>query len=425
VALARIFPSIITCPSRLAPAVATKTREISLHSFRTFTAGWPFLGLQISSAAMNLSHALAAVLYPWVMYQISGSIFWTTAIAAVTVSLLLAGLVIGGFLAEFVGFRDVALSASNLAALMALAVAALYAADLLTPTLFLTLAVMGAILGGPATIAIETRLPEIARFSKVSPHQASIVDDVVDGTVLVGSPVVAGYLLTTAGVLGLMWAIAVLSVIALAFLSLSLPRFRLAAAPKLRDTFEGFQWLKGVTRASHSFLGGSFALGFFITLQIFLVPAALAIDDMPAELLGLFLSGAAAGMIVVNIVLATSTQRHANNDVTSAALLGLAASVAMLAFNMSPLMLLAAGLVAGFSGGLLSPIYAAILRVRAPRRLRSPVLGLAYAALLVFLPGEMLVVGILISAASLKTAFVISALGLLVVALIYHCWIVD
>ena len=396
-----------------------------MHSFRTFTVGWPFIGLQISSAAMNLSHALAAVLYPWVMYQISGSIFWTTAIAAVTVSLLLAGLVVGGFLADFIGFRDVALSASNLAALMALAVAALYAADLLTPKLFLTLTMMGAILGGPATVAIETRLPEIARFSKISPHQAGVMDDVVDGTVLVGSPVVAGYLLTTTGVLGLMWAIAALNVIALAFLSLSLPRFRLAPTPRIRDTVESFQWLKGVSRASPSFIGGSFALGFFITMQIFLIPAALAIDDMPAELLGLFLSGAAAGMIVVNVILATSTQRHADNDVTSAALLGLAASLALLAFNMSPLMLLAAGLVAGFSGGLLSPIYATVLRVRAPRRLRSPVLGLAYAATVAFLPGEMLVVGILIYAASLKTAFVISAIGLLLVALIYHCWFVD
>lgn len=396
-----------------------------MHSLRTFTAGWPFIGLQISSAATNLSHALAAVLYPWVMYQLSGSIFWTTAIAAVTVSLLLAGLVVGGYLADIVGFRDVALSASNLAALTALAVAALYATDLLTPALFLSLAVAGAILGGPATIAIETRLPEIARFSKISPHQASIVDDAVDGTVLVGSPVLAGYLLTTMGVLALMWAIAILSVIALVLLSLSLPRFRPAATPRLRDTVESFQWLKRASRAPHALLGGSFALGFFITMQIFLVPAGLAIGEMPAELLGLFLSGAAAGMIIVNVVLATSTQRHADNDVTSAALLGLAASVALLAFNMSPLMLLAAGLVAGFSGGLLSPIYATILRVRAPRRLRSPVLGLAYASIVIFLPGEMLVAGILIYAASLKTAFVISAIGLLVVALIYHCWFVE
>ena len=202
-----------------------------MHSLRTITVKWPFIGLQISNAAMNLGQALAAVLYPWVMYQISGSILWTTAIVAVTVSLLLLGLVLGGYIADFVGLRDVALSASNLTAVMALAVAALYAADLLTPKLFLTLAVIGAILDGPAAIAVEARLPEIARLSRVSGHNASVIDDIIDATVLIGAPAITGILLATVGVPGLMWAIAVLSVIALVFLSLSLPRFRLSPPP--------------------------------------------------------------------------------------------------------------------------------------------------------------------------------------------------
>lgn len=141
-----------------------------MHALKTIAVKWPFIGLQISNAATNLGHALAAVLYPWVMYQISGSILWTTAIAAITVSLLLIGLIFGGYLADLVGFRDVALSASSLAAVMALAVAALYAADLLTPKLFLIVAVIGRILDGPATIAVEARLQEIARLSKVSRH---------------------------------------------------------------------------------------------------------------------------------------------------------------------------------------------------------------------------------------------------------------
>ena len=103
----------------------------------------------------------------------------------------------------------------------------------------------------------------------------------------------------------------------------------------------------------------------FITMQIFLVPAALAIDEMPAELLGFFLSGAAAGMIVVNILLATTKPRATRqSDVLGAALLGLSASVALLAFNMSPLMLLASGLLAGCSGGLLSPVYTAMQQTK-------------------------------------------------------------
>ncbi len=396
-----------------------------MQSLRTIAVKWPFIGLQISNAAMNLGHALAAVLYPWVMYQISGSILWTTAIAAVTVSLLLMGLVVGGYLAELIGIRDVALSASNLAALMALAVATLYATDLLTPNLFLTLAVIGGILEGPATIAVEAKLPEIARLSKVSNHQANVIDDIIDSTVLVGAPVIVGLLLATVGVLGLMWAIAALSVTALIFLFLSLPRFRLATAPRLQDTFESFRWFRQALRAPHLLFGGSFALGFFITMQIFLVPAALAIDDMPAESLGLFLSGAAAGMIVINIILATMKPRHASSDVPGATLLGLSASVALLAFNMSPLMLLASGLLAGLSGGLLSPVHAAMPQMRAPRHLRSTALGLAHATLVIFLPAEMLLVGILIYTVSVKTTFVISAIGLLTMALVYHCWFVD
>lgn len=396
-----------------------------MHSLRTLAVKWPFIGLQISNAAMNLGHLLAGVLYPWVMYQISGSILWTTAIAALSVSLLLMGLIFGGYLADFVGFRDVALSASNLSALMALAVAVLYANDLLTPKLFLILAVIGAILDGPATIALEARLPEIARLSKVSGHQADLIDDIIDCIVLVGAPAIAGFLLATVGVLGLMWAIAGLSMIALAFLSLSLPRFRLAAPPTLQDTLESFRWFRRASSSPHLLFGGSFALGFFITMQIFLVPAALAIDEMPVDLLGLFLSGAAVGMIVVNVLLATTKPRHTLSDVPGAALLGLSASVALLAFNMSPLMLLASGVLAGFSGGLLSPVYAAMPQTRPPRHLRSTVLGLAYAALVIFLPVATLLTGFLIYIVSVKTTFVISAVGLLIVALIYHCWCVD
>jgi MFS family permease len=401
----------------------TKSTEISLHSFRTFTVKLPFIGVQVGSAAMTISHLLAALLYPWVMYQISGSVIWMTAIAAVNVSLLLIGLAVGGYLVDFIGFRDIALSASNLAALTGLAVTSLYAADLLTPELFLSLAAIGAILGGPSTVALETRMPDIARFSKVPPRQADTINDVLDFTVLVGAPAVANYLLTSIGVLGLMWAITALSVIALPLLALCIPHFRLGETPRVQDTFESFKFLQETSGQQHARLGGSFVLGFFITMQLFLVPAALAINEMPTDMLGFFLSGAAAGMIVLNV--ATSSQRRADNDVTSEALLGLAASVALLAFNLSPLMLLAAGVIAGFSTGLLSPMYSSMLGIRAPRHLRSPALGLTYAALVVFLPGEMLAVGILIYAASLQTALIISAVVLLVAALAWHCWFVD
>lgn len=396
-----------------------------MHALKTIAVKWPFIGLQISNAATNLGHALAAVLYPWVMYQISGSILWTTAIAAITVSLLLIGLIFGGYLADLVGFRDVALSASNLAAVMALAVAALYAADLLTPKLFLILAVIGRSLDGPATIAVEARLKEIARLSKVSRHHANLTDDIIDAIVLVGAPAIASFMLVTAGVLGLMWAIAALTVFALAFLSLSLPRFRLAATPRFRDTFDSLRWFIHATSTPNLLIGSSFAVAFFITMHIFLVPVALGIDDMPIESSCLFLSAAAAGMIVVNLILTTKKTRHLSSDALVAPLLGLSGSAALLAFNMSPLMLLVSGLLAGFSAGFLSPVYAAMPQTKAPRHLRSTALGLAYATLLFFLPAEMLVAGILIYTVSVKAAFVISAVGLLMVALIYHCWFAD
>jgi hypothetical protein len=59
------------------------------------SAQWPF-GLQLSNIALSFSHAFAAVLYPWIMYDLTRSVGCTALIAFVNAGVLVIGMVFGG-----------------------------------------------------------------------------------------------------------------------------------------------------------------------------------------------------------------------------------------------------------------------------------------------------------------------------------------
>ncbi|PST22976.1 hypothetical protein C7U61_00020 [Rhizobium sp. JAB6] len=56
------------------------------------SAQWPFW-LQLSNIALNFSHAFAAILYPWIMYDLTRSVGCTALIAFVNAGVLVIGMV--------------------------------------------------------------------------------------------------------------------------------------------------------------------------------------------------------------------------------------------------------------------------------------------------------------------------------------------
>lgn len=384
---------------------------------------WPFVGLQLSNVALNFSHALATVLYPWIMYDLTGSVVCMALMAFMSGIVLLAGMVFGGYVAELLGIRHTALISAKIGTLTALLVAALYTADFLTPGTLIFLSLLSAILDGPAAVATEVRVPEIARLSRLPKSKANSIDDMIDGFVLLTASAASAFIIAAIGSKDAAWWIAICNFTAMMFLSFSLPKFRLRAAPQLRDVIVAGKQLRHMASSLPLALCASAALGFSMTLQIFLVPAALRLQGESVAWLGIFIAASATGTIIMNMHLASRQEVPAPASIVSRAFLGLAFAMGLLWIEISPLTMVLAGLVAGLANGWLSPAFAAILEVKSPRGIRPHVMGLSYSIVLLFLPLEYMLTGVSIGVTSLKTTFILSFFVLSLAATISSAWL--
>lgn len=70
---------------------------------------WPFTGLQLASITVNLANAVTTVVYPWLVYDLTGSASWMGVVAALTLFPAIFGSAFGGIVAERIGIRRMAL----------------------------------------------------------------------------------------------------------------------------------------------------------------------------------------------------------------------------------------------------------------------------------------------------------------------------
>lgn len=379
---------------------------------------WPFIGLQASNIAMNCAHAFGTVLYPWIMYDISGSPLLMTLSFAINVAILLAGFVWGGCIAERIGIRNTAVLSATICLATSLLIAAFYTAGLLTPALLIMFAALGVLLEGPSIIALETRLPEIARLSRLSIPQANAIDGGVDGTVLLVAPTISAILLATLGVEPAVWIVALASFACWLCLSWSLPDFSSRAAPEPFDARVASDWLRALSGPLEPYLPASAILASFVILQALIVPAALRDAGLPASLLALFIGAAMVGTLFANFWLAIKGAAAAGMNGLTSACVGLAIAVAFLSLGLSVASLAIAGFLAGLANGLLTPVFVNMMQLKASRGVGGQLLGFSYAALLVFLPMEALIAGLLLHAMSIEAACLALACLLLLAALV-------
>ncbi|NLS20652.1 MFS transporter [Rhizobium sp. P40RR-XXII] len=384
---------------------------------------WPFVGLQLSNVALNASHAFATVLYPWIMYDLTRSVVFMALVAFVNGVVLLIGMVFGGYIAEMLGIRYTALISAKVGMLTSLLIAILYMADFLHAGTFLILSFTGSILDGPATVATEAKAPEIARLSRLSSAAASSVDDMIDGLMLLTASAASAFVIAVIGPKDAAWWVVIGNFIAMMLLSFSLPRFRLRPAPRLGDIANAGKRLRDSAVSLPFALWGSAALGFFMTLQIFIVPAALRLQGESVAWLGLFIAASATGTIMMNLHLASRHATPTPASVICGALLGLALSMGILWMEISPVTMMLAGLVAGLANGWLSPAFVAILQMKAPRDGRPYVTGLCYSVVLLFLPLEYMLTGLAIGLTSFRTTCILLVFLLSLAAAVAAAWL--
>ncbi len=386
-------------------------------------ARWPFVGLQLSNVALNFGHAFATVLYPWIMYDLTGSVVCMALMAFINGGVLLIGMAFGGYVAEMLGIRHTALISAKIGALTSLLIAALYTADFLNPGTLLFLSLLSSILDGPATVATEVKVPEIARLSGLSKTDANSIDDMIDGLVLLTASAASAFIIAAIGSKDAAWWITICNFAAMMLLSFSLPKFRLRAAPHLLDIIVAGRRFRVAATSLPLALCASAALGFFMTLQIFLVPAALRLQGESVAWLGIFIAASATGTIMMNLHLASRQDRPTPSSTVSRAFLGLALATGLMWIEISPLTMIFAGLVAGLANGWLSPAFVAILQVKAPRDIRPHVMGLSYSVVLLFLPLEYMLTGVAIGLTSFKTTCILAIFLLSLAAAVSAAWL--
>jgi len=396
-----------------------------MNTLRLARTRAPFAGLQLASIFFSLGNAVTAIVYPWLVYDLTGSASWMGIVAFVTLAPAILGSALGGPVAERLGIRRSAMIAVGLGCAASIGAALLYGFGVLTIGALVALALLGAIFDGPGSVAIESRVPEIARLARMPLLRANAIDDLVDNGAAIAGPAIAALLVAIVETSTLLWIIAALNLVTALMTVLSLPPFRLRQMSSTASTelAGAMRIIFGSVRLRTALLLASLGTGTFVALENVALPAILRAEGQSAATLGLYLTAAAAGAIAVNLAMAVIGGQPALRSIFVAAFVGLAAGVIMLVVDRSVPMLIASGAVLGIAAGPLSPVFTTLLQTSAPKNLRAHVIGASIGMILVTAPVAALIVGaaldlfgptavLLACAAMLAACAVIGALAL-------------
>ena len=359
----------------------------------------PMIGYLVSGGLSNLGNALSGVIYPWLVYDLTGSAAAMGIVAFVATAPLVIGAFAGSVVVDRIGVRPVALAADGLSAATAIALASLHALGALTLEIVVVLAALGAIMDGPGAIAHDARWPEIARVARLPLVRANVLDDLLDNGAYLAGPVLAGLALAVGGSRAGLTIVAAVS--AAAFLStlMSLPSFhagyrqgRLALA----ECLAGPRFILATASLRNPLILTAIGMALFVSIESVALPAILRIEGRPATALGLFLGATAIGAVAINLTLLALRAPPAPRLIFPSAFLGFAAALLALAIDRSSLTLAAAGVLLGLAAGPLAPLLQTLLQVVPPKALRARVLGSAFGLVMAAAPVSALIAGFVI-----------------------------
>ena len=246
-----------------------------MNTLRLARTRGPFAGLQLASIVFNLGNAITAIVYPWLVYDLTGSASWMGVVAFITLAPAIVGSAFGRLIAERLGIRRIAVLSVGFGAAAAVMAALLYSLDSLTIGLLVTLAFYGAFLDGPGSVAIEARVPEIARLARMPLLRANAIDDLVDSGAAIVGPAIAAVLVAVVDTSTLLWFIAAINAAAAVLVMLSLPQFRLrqASSAATAEFTAALRIIFGSVRLRTALLLASLGTGTFVAIEAVALPA--------------------------------------------------------------------------------------------------------------------------------------------------------
>jgi MFS family permease len=390
--------------------------------------------LYLASYALSLlGNSIAAVVFPLIVLQLTGSLLSAgILVAATAVPAFLAGL-FAGVVIDRINRRTSSVVADLISAA---SIAALPIVDLITGLdlgWFILFGIIGAFGDVPGMTAREAMLPSIVRHSTLTAERLIGIRESLAALVIIVGPAAAGTLMVLFEGSTVLWITAATS-LAAAVLTLLIPR-RVGALAAIPGTAaaggdatrpvgsvwaqlrEGWSVLFRSNRALRAVTLLSLVMVAVLTaLQGMLLPAHFAFINEPG-LLGFVLTAIAAGTLVGGGLYAVFGSRGGRRTWFVTGLSGTVIGIGAVAVLPAVPVLFAGAFLFGFSSGLFGSLIGVLMLEGIPERMRGRIMGTQNSLMMIAAPGGMVAVAVLGEQFGLRTAGICVALLWLVAAL--------
>ena len=387
--------------------------------------------LYLASYALSLlGNSIAAVVFPLIVLQMTGSLLSTGVLVASTaLPAFLAGL-FAGVVIDRVN-RRISSVVSDL--ISAASIAALPIVDLITGLnlgWFILFGIIGAFGDVPGMTAREAMLPAIVRHSGLTNERLVGIRESISALVVIVGPAAAGTLMVAFEGSTVLWITAATS-LAAALLTLLIPHrvgalarvpgdagpVSLPAGSVWAQLREGWGVLFRSNRALRAVTVLSLALVAVLTaLQGMLLPAHFAFINEPG-LLGFVLTAIAAGTLVGGGLYAIFGARGRRRTWFVTGLSGTVLGIGLVAVLPAVPVLFAGAFLFGFSSGLFGSLIGVLMLEGIPERMRGRIMGTQNSLMMIAAPIGMVAVAVLGEQWGLRAAGMCVAVGWLVAAL--------
>ena len=380
--------------------------------------------LYLASYALSLlGNSIAAVVFPLIVLQMTGSLLSTGVLVASTaLPAFLAGIFLGVVI-DRVNRRTSSVVADLVSAA---SVAALPIVDLVTGLdlgWFILFGIIGAFGDVPGMTAREAILPGIVRHGSLSAERLIGVRESIAALVMIVGPAAAGTLMVLFDGSTVLWITAGTSAAA-ALLTLLIPRSvgALAARPERSSGWAQLRHGWRVLFVSNRFLRTvtllSLAMVVVVTaIQGMLLPAHFVMLDEPG-LLGFVLTSLAAGTLVGGVAYAVFGTRGRRRTWFVVGVLGTAIGITALALLPPVAVVFAGAFVFGLSSGLSGSLIGVLMLEGIPEDARGRIMGTQNALMMIAAPIGMVAVALVGEAFDLRTAGVFIAVAWILVVIV-------
>jgi len=388
--------------------------------------------LYLASYTLSLlGNSIAAVVFPLIVLQLTGSLLSTGILVATTaLPAFLAGL-FAGVVIDRVNRRTSSVVADLISAA---SIAALPVVDLITGLdlgWFILFGILGAFGDVPGMTAREAMLPAILRHSTLTAERLIGIRESLAALVIIVGPAAAGTLMVLFEGSTVLWITAATS-LAAALLTLLIPRGVGALLPSPQQghpdapavlsvwaqLMAGWQVLFRSNRTLRAVTILSLAMVAVLTaLQGMLLPAHFAFIAQPG-LLGFVLTAIAAGTIVGGGLYAVFGARGRRRSWFAVGLIGTVAGIGVVAVLPALPVLFGGAFLFGLSSGLFGSLIGVLMLEGIPEQMRGRIMGTQNSLMMLAAPIGMVAVALVGEQFGLRMAGTFAAAVWLVAAVL-------